>query len=154
MVMREYFYHVDRDGRFFHDGTEIVDAPTLRFFLLAMKREPDGRYLVVCQGERNWFAAPDTPFVVQRVHLARDGAALGAVELELAGGYRERLDPATLQSAGGQLGCRVRQGAFPARFGRVALQQIAPFIQDDSGVACLSLGGQTHPIRDASPGGS
>jgi hypothetical protein len=150
-MTREYYYQVDRDGRIFHDGAEIVDAPTLRFFLLAMKREPDGRYLVVCQGERNWFAAPDTPFVVQRVHLTLAGAALGAVDLELAGGYRERLDPATLQSAAGQLGCRVRQGAFPARFGRVAMQQIAPFIADQGGAPCLRLGGREHSSPVISP---
>jgi hypothetical protein len=139
---------VDRDGRVFHDGTEIVDAPTLRFFLLAMRRQPDGRYLVVCQGEYNWFTAPDTPFVVQRVHVTRESDGVAAVDLELTGGYRERLDPATLASAADQLVCRVRQGAFPARFGRVAMQQLAPLIDDSSGTPCLTLGGRAHPIPE------
>ncbi|MBI5627358.1 MAG: DUF1285 domain-containing protein, partial [Candidatus Rokubacteria bacterium] len=67
--MREYHYLVDRDGHIFHDGTEIVDPAVLRFFLRAMRRSDDGRYLVVCQGERNWFAPHDTPFVVQRLRL-------------------------------------------------------------------------------------
>jgi Protein of unknown function (DUF1285) len=150
-MIREYYYQVDRDGRVFHEGTEIVDPATLRFFLLAMRRQPDGRYLVVCQGEHNWFAGPDTPFVVQRVHITLDGGALAAVDLELAGGYRERLDPATLASAADQLVCRVRQGAFVARFGRVAMQQLAPFIDDSGGGPCLRLGGRAHRITEARP---
>jgi hypothetical protein len=149
-MTREYYYQVDRDGRVFHDGTEIVDPATLRFFLLAMRRQPDGRYLVVCQGEQNWFAvASDTPFVVQRVHIALESGALVAVDLELAGGYRERLEPATLASAADQLVCRVRQGAFLARFGRIAMQQLASFIEDGGGGPCLRLGSRAHPIPEA-----
>ena len=38
---RDYRYVVDRDGRIFHDGTEIVDPAVLRFFLRAMTRTDD-----------------------------------------------------------------------------------------------------------------
>ncbi len=55
--MREYRYRVDAEGRVFHDGSEVLDPSTLRFFVRAMQRTPDGRWLVVCQGERNWFEA-------------------------------------------------------------------------------------------------
>src|SRR5207247_6632378 len=122
---REYRYQVDRDGRIFHDGTEIVDAPTLRFFLLAMQRTPAGRYLVVCQGERNWFDADDTPFVVQRISPVMEGDRLVAVDLGFGGDYRDRLDPASLESAAGLLYCRVSGGAFRAPFGRLALHRIS-----------------------------
>ena len=40
--MREYRYTVDRDGRIFHDGSEITDGAVLRFFLLAMQPSADG----------------------------------------------------------------------------------------------------------------
>jgi hypothetical protein len=148
---REYHYRVDREGRIFHDGTEIVDPLVLRFFLRAMTRTPDGRWLVVCQHEHNWFDADATPFVVQRVRLdARDGQLAG-VELILGGDYREALDPDTLTVERGVLGCRVRHGAFPARFGRVALQQLAPFLTDDGGPA-LVLAGARRPIAEATAG--
>ena len=52
--MREYRYTVDLDGRVFHDGSEITDAAVLRFFMRVMDLTPEGRYLVLCQGERNW----------------------------------------------------------------------------------------------------
>jgi uncharacterized protein len=147
--MREYRYRVDAEGRVFHDGSEVVDPLALRFFLLAMTRTPEGRWLAVCQGERNWFQPDETPFVVQRVRLVgHDGSGLDGVELVLAGDYREPLDPATLGSTSGRLYCRVRRGAFPARFGRVALQQIGPHLLDQGGQPSLLLGGRRHPILE------
>ena len=144
---REYRYQVDRDGRVFHDGTEIVDPAVLRFFLRAMTRTDDGRCLVLCQGERNWFEAADTPFVVQRLRLAVEGAGLGAVELHFAGDYREPLDPRTLEAERDLLFCRIRGGLFRARFGRVAVQQLAPFLLDTGEGSALLMGGIRHPVR-------
>ncbi len=148
--VREYRYRVDREGRVFHDDTEILDPLVLRFFLRAMTRTPDGRWLVVCQGEHNWFQPETTPFVVRRVGLdVRDGRLAG-VELVFGGDYREPLDPDTLEVQDGVLGCRVRKGAFRARFGRIALQQLAPFLTDDGGPA-LVLAGARRPIPAATP---
>ncbi|HSB42784.1 MAG TPA: hypothetical protein VLK28_13190 [Methylomirabilota bacterium] len=144
---REYCYRVDRDGRIFHDGTEIVDPAVLRFFLRAMGRTEDGRWLVLCQGERNWFEAVDTPFVVQRLRVVTDGGRLEAVELVFAGDHREALDPGTLESERDLLFCRVRAGAFRARFGRVAVQQLAPFLVDAGEGSALLLCGARHPVR-------
>jgi hypothetical protein len=146
--VREYAYVVDRAGRVFHDGTEIVDPITLRFFLRAMTRSDDGRWLVVCQGEHNWFTAADTPFIVQRLVLAVDRGCLVRAELVFAGDVREPLDPSTLEVHDGQLGCRVRKGAFAARFGRVAMQQLAPYLVEDGGGPALASGGVLHPIRE------
>jgi hypothetical protein len=144
---REYRYLVDRDGRIFHDGTEIVDPAVLRFFLRAMTRTEDGRCLVLCQGERNWFEAPDTPFVVQRLRLSVEHGRLEAVELGFPGDYRERLDPRTLETERDLLFCRVRDGTFRARFGRVAMQQLAPFLSDAGEGSALLLGGARYAVR-------
>jgi hypothetical protein len=149
--MREYHYQVDRDGGMFHAGTQLLDPLVLRFFLRAMRRTPDGRYLVLCQGEHNWFEAYDTPFVVQRLRLLGDGDRVTAVDLYFVGDYHERLDPTTLETERGYLFCQVRQGAFRARFGRVAMQQIAPLLVDDGAGPHLSLGGVGYLIRDLTP---
>lgn len=146
--MREYRYLVDREGRIFHDGTEIVDPLVLRFFLRAMERTPEGRYLVVCQGEQNWFEPHDTPFVVQRLRPGQEGGKIRALELCFIGDYREPLDPASLETEGGHLYCRIRQGAVRARFGRVAMQQIAPFLAEGETGPVFCLGDRRHPIRD------
>jgi len=144
---REYRYQVDRDGRIFHDGTEIVDPAVLRLFLRAMTSTEDGRWLVLCQGERNWFEAPDTPFVIQRLRLAVERGLLQDVELCFPGDYREPLDPRTLETDRDRLFCRVRGGAFRAAFGRVAVQQLAPFLSNTGEGAALVLGGARYPVR-------
>jgi hypothetical protein len=146
--MREYRYVVDREGRICHEGSEVVDPLVLRFFLRAMKRTADGRWLVVCQGEQNWFEADGSPFVVQRLRLDLRDDRLQGVELGFAGDYREPLDPATLEVENGGLVCRVRQGAFRARFGRLAVQQIAPYLVDDGAGPALALAGTRHPLRE------
>ena len=144
---REYRYQVDRDGRIFHDGTEIVDPAVLRFFLRAMTSTEDGRWLVLCQGERNWFEAPDTPFVIQRLRLTVERGLLQDVELCFPGDYREPLDPRTLETERDLLFCRVRGGAFRAGFGRVAVQQLAPFLSNAGDGAALVLDGARYPLR-------
>jgi hypothetical protein len=146
--MREYRYQVDAEGRILHDGTEVLDPLTLRFFLRAMTHTPEGRWLVVCQGERNWFEPDGTPFVVQRVRPVLGEGGLEGLELVLAGDHREPLDPATLESKGGRLYCRVRRGAFPARFGRIALQQLGAYLRDEGGRVVLALDGRPHTITE------
>src|SRR5262245_11966363 len=146
--MRQYSYEVDAEGRIFHDGSEVLDPLTLRFFLRAMARTPEGRWLVVCQGEQHWFESDQTPFVVQRVRPVLRENAVDGLELVLAGEHRELLDPATLESEGGRLSCRVRHGAFPARFGRVALQQLGHYLADEGGRPLLVLAGRRYPIPE------
>jgi hypothetical protein len=114
-----------------------------------MQRAPDGRWLVVCQGERNWFAADPSPFVVQRLRLDVRESRLAAVELCFAGDYREPLDPAGLAVDGGRLVCPVRGGRFQARLGRLATQQLAPFLVEDGGEPALLLAGGRHPVAIA-----
>ena len=140
--VREYYYRVDRDGRIFHDGTEIVDGITLRFFLRALTRTPDDRWLVTCQGEQNWFEADVTPFVVQR--LSTNG---GGIELHLAGDVNEPLELATLSTDGRNVFCSGGRARYLARFGRVALQQLTPYLSEDNGEPRLVLNGRAFPIR-------
>ena len=149
--MREYRYRVDGDGRIFHDGSEIVDPATLRFFVLAMQRDADGRHVVMCQGERNWFDAEDTPVVVQRLRLRVEDGALQAVDLGLPGGHWEPLDPASLVAERDRLYVGVRRGQLRARLGRVAMQQLAPYLVDDGPGAALLLAGARHRIAEPHP---
>lgn len=147
-TMREYRYTVDAEGRIFHDGTEILDSGVLRFFLRTMRRTDEGQHLVLCQGERNWFDSHDTPYVVQRLSCVVDGGQLVSVELCFAGDYRQPLDPSTLEAEAGRLFCRVRGGSIRARFGRVALQQLAPYLVEGKGDPALRLGGRQYPIKE------
>ncbi len=71
------------------------------------------------------------------------------MELLFAGDHHEPLDPRSLESEDDQLFCRVRGGRFRARFGRVALQQLAPFLLDQGEGSALVIGGVRYPVRAA-----
>lgn len=69
---REYFYTIDRQGRLFHDGTELSDPAFLDFFFARLKsndtgRHPDHPYLSPCGRELNFIKASDTPIVFQKL---------------------------------------------------------------------------------------
>jgi hypothetical protein len=152
VVTREYHYRVDRDGRIFHDDTEIIDPATVRFFVRAMTRTPDGRWLVVCQGEHNWFAADATPLVARRLDLdVRDGRLVRA-SLRLAADVAEPLDPATLHTDGRDVFCLAGRGRHPVRLGRLAAQQLAPFLADHGATVHLRLGERWWPVVAAAAG--
>jgi len=150
---REYHYRVDREGRLFHEGSEIVDPAVLRFFWRTLRRTEEGRWLSVCQGEWNWVAAEETPFVAQRLRLSLEGAGrLVSAELVLPGDYREPLDPSSLAvGPGGLLSCAIRGGAYRARLGRHAALQLAPYLVERDGVVSLALGGRLHPVTATGP---
>lgn len=152
---REYFYRIDREGRLFLGESEITDPGPLRFFMERMRREENGRLVVICQGERNWIEAEDVPYVIQRVDLGLNpDGALEAVTLHFPGGYSEPLDPSTLWADHTQFPyCRVRRGNFSARFGRVAALQLTPFFGFDETkkLYFLTVGGRRWPFSQDPP---
>ena len=147
--MREYHYRVDGDGRVFHDGSEIVDAATLRFFLLGMRREPDGRWLVPCQGEQNWFAADDTPFVMQRLRLdADDGPpARGGARSSPASFTKSSSPPRWRRKTATSMPCAPRRASRALRPARHAAAR-APSGRV-GGARPPPDGGARHAIADA-----
>ena len=65
----------------------------------------------------------------------------------MAGDYREPLNPSSLEVDGGPLYCRIRGGAFRARFGRIAMQQLSPYLAEADGGPYLVVGDTRHGIR-------
>ncbi len=51
----------------------------------------------------------------------------------------------TLETEDGHLYCRIRKDGVRARFGRVSMQQIAPFVVEAGGRPALLLDGTAHP---------
>lgn len=149
--MREYTYRVDVDGLIWQ-GEESYDEPAIyEMFHRGMAREQDGRLYAVCEGERCWVDAADTPFVVDSVRIAQDRGAVIGVTLVLKGGIEEPLDPASL-SVGEEnvLYTMVRDGEFPARFSRKAYYELARHIVEEPGSDgeefVLVIGGRRYAI--------
>lgn len=129
---RHYYYFLDKEGRIWHDGTEITD---LRFALIINRgiQKADAGLLVQCQGETCHLEVEDVPYVVQDVAFHKnENSSLRQIDLIFAGGYSEKLDPSTLSvSTENVLYCKVRNGQFRARFTRKAYFKLVPFLTED-----------------------
>lgn len=67
---------IARDGTWYHDGTPIQRPAMTRLFATVLRREPDGRHVLV------------TP--VEKLDIEVDGTAFRAVEMQSEGEGRER----------------------------------------------------------------
>ncbi len=130
------------DGRWYSDDEPINNARIASLFSRCLRQTDDGRWQIAMADERAFVTIEDTPWVVTGVE--RDGS--GGFRLRLNDGSEEPLDPASLETDGERIVCRLR-GALPARFGRVAMQQLAPFVVEHAGDAALLLDGRRVPLR-------
>lgn len=138
---------IDRDGRWFHKGAEMVHREFIRLFFENLHLEPDGRYVIRMRGDACTVDVEDTAFVVQQVRPDRSGDGGEKLLLGLSDDTTEPLVPATLQvGADNVLYCRVKNGAFPARFLRPAYYQLAEFIVQEDDLFFLVLNGTRYPI--------
>ena len=92
---------IARDGTWFHEGAPIARPAMVRLFASILRREPDGRYVLV------------TP--VEKLDIAVEDAAFLAVELASEGGGRARrlafrLNTGDLVVAGPDNPLTVREG--------------------------------------------
>ena len=141
---RESTIHLDREGRFFHDGELVRHQGMARAFASWIARHPDdGRFILQNGYDWTYFSVEDTPYFVEAVRSAGDAG----IELELSDGSVEPLDPNTLQlDESGQLLARVKTGLFQARFKRTAQLGMGEFLTlDDAGRWFFSS--QRGPVR-------
>lgn len=143
------FILIDKEGRWFHKGAEMVRKDIVRFFYERIELDSLGRYVIRWGDERCYLDVEDTPFVVRKVHVTESGKG-GGFSLWLSDDKTEALDPETLSvGPGSVLYCRVKEGKFPARFLRPAYYQIAEFIQEEGGEFYLPLNGLKYYIRQS-----
>lgn len=133
MMERNYYYYLDKEGRIWHQGTEIADPRFLYLVHRGLKKIDNG-YLVICQGEYCYFQLEDVPYVVQDLALHKnEQGKLQQIDLIFPGGYTEVLDPSTLRvSKENVLYARVRSGELDARFTLKSFFHLSPYIEQNS----------------------
>ena len=62
------------DGTWFHDGSPIRREPLVRLFASVLRREPDGRHVLVTPAEKVGIVVEDAPFLAVEMHAAAAGA--------------------------------------------------------------------------------
>lgn len=118
---------IDREGRWFHEGVEIVRDDIRALFSRNLVYSEDGSYCVRIGDDEAPVVVEDAPLVVLRVA----GNCQCGLKLLLNDGTEEPLDARTLLFRFSNIPyCRVREG-IEARFSRPAYYQLAEFITYD-----------------------
>lgn len=126
---------IDREGRWFHGGVEIVREDIRNYFSRHLIRNDNGDYSVSIAGDECPVVVEDAPFTVIRMEDKNHGALV----LLLNDGGREALEPRTIEFRHSNVPyCRVR-GGLEARFSRPAYYQLAEFIEYDEAADRFSL---------------
>lgn len=136
---------IDKEGRWFQNGVEIIHPLVLKQFLGALERKPEGGYRIRIGREICSVEVEDTPFIVSRI-IDMDGR----IGLELNDGSREVLNPETLWINRENIPyVAVKNGEFPARLSRPAYYELAGTLDfDDTEQAfVLKINGQKWRVR-------
>jgi uncharacterized protein len=138
-----------RDGSWYTDDERIGNPRIALLFSRSIKRNPDGSYYLQVAEERASITVEDTPYVVKTVHEDDGGFVIVTNDDE-----HEPLDPSSLEVGNDNvLYCRVKGGAFRARFLRTAYYHLSSnFFADEGEGFSLVVHGQRYPIRHASAG--
>lgn len=137
---------IDKEGRWFQNGAEIIHPEIYRLFNQLLEKAPDGGYLVRMGQEICKVEVEDAPFVVRRLIEDDHDKFL----LELNDGTREPFDPKRFWIGGQNIPySRVKSGVFHARFSRPAYYQLARYIVTDENEKefFLLLDGKRVPIK-------
>jgi hypothetical protein len=137
---------IDKDGRWFQNGAEIIHPAIYRQFNEMLEKKPDGGYRVRLGREICDVAVEDAPFVVTRLLEAQDGKLV----LELNDGSQENLDAQSLWIGAENVPyTKVKGDVFHARFSRPAYYQLARFVESDAQERefFLLLDGKRIPIK-------
>jgi hypothetical protein len=119
---------IDKDGRWFQNGKEIIHTAVYREFCAMLEKTPDGGYRVCMGKEICGVEVEDAPFVVKSI-LEDSG---GNISIQLNDGTKEPFDPHSFWIGEENVPyCNVKGGAFHARFSRPAYYEIAQHIEND-----------------------
>ena len=143
---------VSKDGKWYHEGAEIIHRPIFLWLIQSLEKTEDNLFIVHLNNQKCYLEVEDTPLVVQKVDLIREGPeAPEQIRLALNDDSQEELDPGTLRvNADSVLYCQVKNGQFPARFLRPAYYQLAEHIVEDTNEGfALLLDDKRYPVKAA-----
>ena len=131
--MKEPFFWIDKEGRWFYQREEITHRRTYLLYSRNLTLDGEGRLFLRVGKEECRVKVEDAPYVVKSVDfICPDGETPKGIDLFLNDETREPLQPETLKvGERNVLYCRVRGGKFAARFSRGAYQLLFPFIRHD-----------------------
>ena len=88
---------IDKEGRWYHQGAEMIRREFIRLFYQNMEIDSEGRYLINWADKRCYVEVEDTAFVVRRISYKEGKQDRGPrIELSLSDDTKEALMPDSL----------------------------------------------------------
>jgi hypothetical protein len=139
---------IDKEGCWYHKGVEMIHRDYIRLFFENMEFDLQGRYIITWKGERCYVDVEDTAYVVRSItHTKTVRGGHNRFTIFLSDDSREALMADTLFLGDANVPyCKVKNGAFPARFNRAAYYQLAHYIEEKNGAYYLPCGGKKYKI--------
>ncbi len=143
---------IDADGTWSYRGTEMIRRDIVCLFYQHLRRDASGAYFIGMGHQQYPVHVEDAAFVIRGLRWATgpDGSAECAYLL-LSDDSVEKLDPCTLRIGKNNIPyCKVKLGAFEARFSRSSYQVLAERLQYDPGAGgyAISLNGQRYLLSE------
>lgn len=141
---RESKIHIDRAGRFWHEGELVEHEGLARAFATWVRWDDESqRFQLRNELDWCWITVEDAPLVVSSASVLDDGR----VRLSLSDGSTEMLALETVRIDGDDVPyCTVREGALDARFLQAAAFSLLEHAEPDGDRWSLVLGGARHPL--------
>lgn len=137
---------IDKEGRWYYEGSEIINPMVLSTFCQALQRDEAGRYCIVIEPEICYVEVEDTPFVVSGI---RGDLHVGLyVRLNTLETYP--LDPTRLSIGQNNVMYITLPDGMKVRFTRPAYYSLALMMEEDgSGFIVLKIQNVAYPICPA-----
>lgn len=138
------------DGRWFHQGDPITRQNMVRLFSTILRREPDGRHVLVTPAEKLFVTVDDTPFLAVEMKVEGEGRGakvafrLNTGDLVLLGPEHPLLPGDGAAQPAPRL---VVRGGLEARLSRSLYYEVAEFaLEQGEAEPGLWSGGHFFPI--------
>jgi len=136
---------IDREGRWYYEGNEIINPMVLRAFCQALMRDDQGRYCIVIEPEVCYVEVEDTPFVVSGVR----GDPQVGLYVRLNTLDTHPLDPSKLSIGKDNVLYVTLPDGMKVRFTRPAYYSLALMMEEEGGYIVLKIKDTVHPICPA-----
>jgi uncharacterized protein len=137
---------IDKEGKWYFEGKEIINPLVLRAFCEALETDEDGRHRIVIRDELCYIDVEDTPFVISAIR----GDQAAGLYLRLNTLETFPLDPTRLCIGQDNVLYAMLETGMKVRFTRSAYYSLAFMMEEDlSGNIVLKIRNTIYPICPA-----
>jgi uncharacterized protein len=126
---------IDKDGIWYFHDEEMKRVDIVQYLYKYLKRDSAGQYLIETENDRCYVTVDDVPYVIRNLEAGfSKNDELPCIVISLSDGSKEELnfDMPFWVGKDNVIYCRVKRGAYAARFSRAAYYQLCEYVEHDS----------------------